>query len=513
VTRTTHENEHEQRSDAILSAENIKKTFGDVVANDGIDFDIHSGEIHSILGENGAGKTTFMKILFGMYDRDKGDIRYRDRMIEFDSPAEALSNGIGLVHQEFKLIPSFSVLDNVILGYPEESWYTLEKDKYRSEIADLSEQYGLGLEDRLSWQVSDLSEGEKQRVEILKILYRDVDVLLLDEPTSILTPNEVDRLFDVLLRLVNEDDLSIVFITHKLEETLEISDRITVFRDGRVVGTARPDDANQSDLARMMVGKEDITLVERREFASTEHRSRLVVDDLMVENNRGLTAIDDLSFELQSGEILGLVGVEGNGQHELVEALSGLRAINSGRITLEGTDITGISRRESRDQGVILIPDANGLVSDFTISDNSILDDHRDYHENWIRQEDQITSRGEQIVDEFSISPPDATLEARQLSGGNKQKIVAGRKLTSGSRKVIIAFNPTKGLDIDTKSFIHDRLVEERDDGTSVLLVTTDMEEAFAISDRLAALNEGRFEAMYEDVESTTKETVGISIT
>ena len=509
---STITHDQESRSEFVLEADNIQKRFGDVVANDCIDFDVRSGEVHSILGENGAGKTTFMKILFGVYEKDGGEIRYKGQPVDFPSPAEALAQGVGLVHQEFKLIPSFTVLDNVILGYPEESWYTREQDEFRDEIAEVSEEYGLGLEDRLDWQISELSEGEKQRVEILKILYRDVDLLLLDEPTSILTPNEVDKLFDVLVQLV-EEGLSVVFITHKLDETLEISDRITVFRDGRVTGTVSPDTATQSQLAQMMIGREDVQLVERRKAAETNQQTRLDVDGITVENNRGLTAVDDLSLSVNSGEILSVVGVEGNGQHELVETLAGLRPVRSGRITLEGTEITDVSRRASRDRGVILIPDANGLVQDFTIPDNCILDDHREYYENWIRQEEKIKRRGEQLVSEFNISPPDATLKAGQLSGGNKQKIVVGRKLTSGTRKVIIAFNPTKGLDIDTKSFIHDRLLEERSNGASVLLITTDMEEAFAISDRLAALSEGQFEAVYEDVESTTKETVGLAIT
>lgn len=500
-------------TETLLKTWNIRKEFGDVVANRDVDFELNTGEIHSILGENGAGKSTFMKLLYGVHQPDGGELVIHGEPCELESPADAIDHGVGLVYQEFKLIPTFTVVENAVLGLGEGRLLADDVEDHRARLADMSQQYGLGLGDRLDWRVSELSEGEKQRVELLKTLYRDVNILLLDEPTSILTPHEVDRLFDVLETLVETEQLGIVFITHKLEEALSVSDRITVLRDGAVAGNTRPATADQRTLAQMMVGKDDVTLVERRaRDATTTASILLAVNGLTARNERGQVAINDVSFTVAEGEVLGVVGVEGNGQRELVEAVSGLRTPEAGTLTLAGTDVTARSRRDLQSRGVRLIPDAHGVIEEFTIPDNCILDDHQQYFTRF-RDESKIEDRARELVSQFNIKIPSMEATASQLSGGNKQKVVLGRKLTNEPRRLTVAFNPTKGLDIDTKSFIHDRLMDERDDDRSVLLVTTNLEEAIAVSDRLAVINDGQFIEVYDDPTDPTREEIGLAMT
>lgn len=500
-------------TETLLKTENIRKEFGNVVANRDVDFELQQGEIHSILGENGAGKSTFMKLLYGVYEPDGGTLAIHGENCDLESPAAAIEHGVGLVYQEFKLIPTFTVLENAVLGLREGGSFADDVADHRDRLAEMSQRYGLGLENRLDWRVSELAEGEKQRVELLKTLYRDVDILLLDEPTSILTPHEVEQLFDVLETLVETEQLGIVFITHKLEEALAVSDRITVLRDGAVAGSTSPLEADQRTLARMMVGKDDVTLVERRTRRErSDEPTRLTVEGLTVRNERGQLALNDVSFRVAEGEIFGVVGVEGNGQRELVEAVSGMRVPDAGQLTLEGSDITTCSRRELQARGLRLIPDAHGVIEEFTIPDNCILDEHHQYFD-WFRDEAKIARRAEALVEQFNIKVPGQEATASQLSGGNKQKVVLGRKLTNEPRRLTVAFNPTKGLDIDTKSFIHDRLMDERDDDRSVLLVTTNLEEAIAVSDRLAVLNDGQFLEVYDDPTAPTREAIGLAMT
>ena len=500
-------------TEKLLEARNIRKEFGSVVANRDVDFDLKKGEVHSILGENGAGKSTFMKVLYGVYNSDGGEVLVRDNLYNPNSPAEALERGIGLVYQEFKLIEPFTVLDNVVLGLTDGDWLEDDVEEHRKAVADLSKRYGLRLEDRLDWRVSELSEGEKQRVELLKVLYRDIDILLLDEPTSILTPNEVDALFEVINTLVKTEDLGVVLITHKLEEALEVSDRITVLRDGEVVGHTAPNEASQEVLAQMMVGRDEVKLVERQtRKTSPSGSSVLSVQNLNVTNLRGQQAIDNISFSVDEGEIFGVVGVEGNGQNELGKTISGLLTPNSGTITLNGEDITNASRRKLQSRGVVLIPDSHGVISTFSIPDNCILDDYTDYYDRWVRNEEKIDQAARKIIDEYDVRIPSFDATAAQLSGGNKQKVVLGRKLSNDNRQVLIAVNPTKGLDIDTKTFIHDKLLEEKDNKRSVLLITTDLEEALAISDTLVAINEGQFVETF-DPETASREEIGLAMT
>ncbi|MFB6131645.1 MAG: ABC transporter ATP-binding protein [Salinigranum sp.] len=501
-------------SEPLLEARGLRKVFGDVVANDDVDFSLRPGEIHSILGENGAGKSTFMKTIYGVYRPDGGELLVDGEPITLESPADALARGIGLVYQEFKLISTFSVVDNIVLGLPDLGWHeSLDADRV-DRVRDLSERYGFGLADRLEWRVSELSEGEKQRVELLKILFRDVDILLLDEPTSILTPQEVDRLFAVLERLVEEEDLGIVFISHKLEEALEVSDRITVFRDGRVVGQTTPAEADQTTLARMMVGDDDVTLVDRRSRETDDGAETLfAAEHVTVRNPRGQIGLDDVSFTVSRGEILGVVGVEGNGQSELVRAVSGLDQPESGRLSIRGEDLAGCGRKASQRRGIVLIPNSHGVVESFELPENCILDDYERFFPRGIRDEEAITERARSVIEEFNVKTPGLTATASQLSGGNKQKIVLGRKLADESRELLVAFNPTKGLDIDTKSFIHDRMMDERNAGRSVLLVTTDLEEALAVSDRIAVLNEGEIVELIDDPEAVTRQEIGLAMT
>jgi len=497
----------------LLETRAVWKEFGDVVANRDIDFSLAEGEVHSILGENGAGKSTFMKVLYGVYQADRGDILVHGEKHDPDSPADALDQDIGLVYQEFKLIESFSVLENITLGLAEGSMFDGDSQTHRERITDLSRDLGLGLEDRLDWRVSELSEGEKQRTEILKILYRDVDVLLLDEPTSILTPQEVNKLFDVVTTLVEEEGLGVVLITHKLEEALEVSDRITVLRDGAVVGETTPQDIDEAGLAEMMVGRENITIVDEERVDHGGRETVLTVDGLTVRNERGQTAVDDVSMTVESGEIFGVVGVEGNGQQELVRTLAGLQTPDEGTISFDNEDIGGASRKALQQKGVLLIPDSHGVIESFEISDNCILDDYDSYYTNWIINEEEKMKAAQQVVDEYGVKVPSTSATAAQLSGGNKQKIVVGRKLANEQRRLIISVNPTKGLDIDTKRSIHDKLIRERNEGRTVLLVTTDLEEALSVSDRIAAINDGRIGRVFDDPEAVDKQEIGLAMT
>jgi simple sugar transport system ATP-binding protein len=499
-------------TEPILEARGIRKTFADVVANDDIDFDVRPGEIHSILGENGAGKTTFMNIVYGAYEYDTGEIRYDGELVSFDSPQDALKWGVGLVYQDFKLIPSFSVLENILIGIPDDAWYEDNLATHREQVSNLSEEYGLGLSERLDWQVSELSEGEKQRVEILKALYRDLDVLLLDEPTSILTPQEVQELFDVLERLVDQENLAIVFITHKLDEVMAVSDRITVFRQGESVATMRTDQTNREELARLIVGDDDTELIQRVERNDSNPEPFLEVEDLQVTNDRGQIAVD-LSLNVGRSEIVGLVGVEGNGQTELVEALAGLRPIDEGIISLGNTTLDRVSRGTAQGAGVVYLPAAHGIIDSFTLQDNSILDTYDDFYPNGFRDEGAITEHVTRIVDEFDVVTPSIDATAGQLSGGNKQKLLVGRKLAIENRELFIAFNPTKGLDIGTKQFIHQQLVDEREEGRAVLLVTADIDEALALADRLIVINDGQITGTFTDVPSTRRDEIGIAMT
>jgi simple sugar transport system ATP-binding protein len=499
-------------TEPILEARGIRKTFGEVLANDQIDFDVRPGEIHSILGENGAGKTTFMNVVYGAYEFDAGEIRFDGEPVSFDSPQDALERGVGLVYQEFKLIPSFSVLDNILIGIPDDAWYEDNVATHREQVRALSEEYGLGLAERLDWQVAELSEGEKQRVEILKALYRDLDVLLLDEPTSILTPQEVDDLFEVLEQLVEEEGLAIVFITHKLDEVMAVSDRITVFRQGESVATTRTDRTSRAELARLIVGDDDAELIERVERDDGDPEPFLEVRDLRVTNDRGQVAVD-LSLTVGRNEIVGLVGVEGNGQTELVEALTGLRPIDEGSVHFGDTPLGSASRGAAQRAGVIYLPAAHGIVDSFSLRDNSILDTYGGFYPSGYRDEGAITEHATRIIDEFEVVTPGIDAAAEQLSGGNKQKLLVGRKLAIDNRELFIAVNPTKGLDIGTKQFIHQRLVDERDAGRAVLLVTADIEEALALADRLVVVNDGRITGRFEDVRSARREEIGIAMT
>lgn len=499
-------------SHPLLEARSVRKEFGDVVANRDVDFELERGEVHSILGANGAGKSTFMKILYGIHRRTDGKVFVDGAPYNPNSPADALNQGIGLVFQEFKLIEPFSVLDNITLGL-DGATFDDNSARHREEIAELSETLGLGLADRLDWRVSELAEGEKQRVEILKILYRDVDILLLDEPTSILTPQEVDEFFGVLERLVEEEDLGIVLITHKLDEALAISDRITVLRDGEVVGETTPADVDSETLAEMMVGHDDVASVADHRVDHGETDAAMRVDGLTVRNARGQVAVDDVSLTVHDGEIFGIVGVEGNGQTELARAVSGLLTPDSGRVDFHGTDVVGASRKGLQDEGLLLIPDSHGVVEEFEIPENCILDDYEEYHDNFVIQGDRMRSTAQRVVEEYSVKIPGLDATASQLSGGNKQKLTIGRKLGDENRRMVVAVNPTKGIDVDTKRFIHDKLVQERNEGRSVLLVTTDLDEALSICDRLAVINDGRIVSVFDDPASVTKQEVGLAMT
>ncbi len=475
-----------------LELRGITKRFGSLAANDSIDLVVAPGEIHALLGENGAGKSTLMNVLYGLYQPDEGEILIDDKPTAFHGPGDAIAAGIGMVHQHFMLIPVFTVAENVMLG---REWTTgpfgvLSRSTARQKVRELSERYRLDVDpDAL---VGDLPVGVQQRVEILKALVHDVDVLILDEPTAVLTPQEIDELIRVMgeLRAVGK---SIVFITHKLREVKAVADRITVIRRGKVVGEASPADSEET-LASMMVGRE-VRLVVDKTPAQAGGVS-LRITGLTVKDDRGTVTVDDLSLDVHAGEIVGLAGVQGNGQEELVEAMLGARVPESGSITLNGTELVGLPPSRILADGLGYVPEDrqhDGLVGPFTVAENLVLDmyDRAPFGSGLALRIPQIRSNAEHRVTEFDIRTPSIDALAATLSGGNQQKVVLAREM-SRPLKVFVASQPTRGVDVGAQEFIHRRIIAERDNGTPVVIVSTELDEVLALSDRIAVLYRGR---------------------
>ena len=500
-----------------LEMRGIVKCFPGVVANDGIDFDARAGEIHALLGENGAGKTTLMRILYGIYRPDAGEIYLDGRKVRVRSPREALSLGIGMVHQHFRLVPTLTVEENVILGLRSGLNPFPRLGRVRERIGAIARDYGLEVDPQA--KVFELSVGEQQRVEILKALYRRVQILIMDEPTSVLTPQEVERLFSTLRSLV-EAGLTVIFITHKLDEVLRVSDRVTVLRRGRVVTTLPTAEADKPSLARMMVGRE-VVFRSRLERGPTGTRNRtrnrkgenlLEVRDLRALNDRGLLAIRDLSFDLSSGEILGVAGVAGNGQRELVEVLTGLRKATHGRVIIFGRDMTNRSPREIAASGVAHIPEERlrrGLVPGMSVAENLVLKDYcvPPFSRGPFGLLDRraIIAHAEGAIKEYQIMTPSYNTPAKLLSGGNIQRLILAREL-SGSPRLIIAAHPTYGLDVGATEQIRGLLLEQRDHGAGVLLISEDLEEILSLSDRILVLFAGRAMGLLKAGEAEPEE-------
>jgi ABC-type uncharacterized transport system ATPase subunit len=476
----------------ILELDGITKRFPGVLANDHIHLTLEQGEIHALLGENGAGKTTLMNILYGLYHPDEGRIIVRGKPVKIDTPSEAIRLGIGMVHQHFMLIPVFTVTENVMLG--EETLTRgifLDRAAVAARIRDISAQYGLQVDPDA--YVKDLSVGAQQRVEILKILYRRADILILDEPTAVLTPQEVEELFKVIRSLVARG-VSIIFISHKLKEVMAIADRITVLRDGRVVGTTRPAETSPAALARMMVGREVILTVDKPPARPGD--VVLDVNDLHVLDDRQQPRVSGVSFQVRAGEILGIAGVQGNGQTELVEALTGLRPIAQGRVTILGHDTTRATPRHILQHGVAHIPEdrqRDGLVLTFPVADNLVLNTY--YLPPFARgiqiDERTVFASATQRVQQFDIRTPSIHTLAANLSGGNQQKVIVAREFTRPIQ-LLIASQPTRGLDVGSIEYIHQRIVEMRAQGCAVLLVSPELDEILSLSDRIAVMYRGK---------------------
>jgi simple sugar transport system ATP-binding protein len=492
-----------------LEAQNITKRFPGVLANDRIDFELRQGEIHALLGENGAGKTTLMNIVYGLYHPDEGQVSVNGQPVRIRDSNDAIRLGIGMVHQHFMLIPVFTVAENIILGN-ETTRYSVALDRRTASdrIRELSHQYGL--EVNPDAYIHDLPVGIQQRVEIVKALYRRADILILDEPTAVLTPQEIADLFRIMRELASRG-VSIIFITHKLKEVLEIADRITVLRDGRVVGTVTPDETDEHKLAAMMVGREVILSVEKGPAHPTGEVLR--VTDLRVSDDRGVTVVTGASFFVRAGEVLGLAGVQGNGQTELVEALTGLRPAIGGAVKLLGKEVTHKSPRPIIEIGTAHIPEdrhKHGVVLPFPITDNLVLCTYYQAPFARLLRMDYaaIDENARQRIRDFDIRTPSEFIPVESLSGGNQQKVIVAREL-SRPIQLLIANQPTRGLDVGSIEYIHNRIVEMRDRGCAVLLVSAELDEILSLSDRIAVMYKGRILETLE-AKGATRERLGL---
>jgi general nucleoside transport system ATP-binding protein len=470
----------------------ITKAFPGVVANNKVDFTVRAGEIHALVGENGAGKTTLMNVLYGLVHMDEGEILIDGKPAHIGGPRDAIGKGIGMVHQHFMLIPVFTVGENVMLGRePVTGPGFYNRVKARDEIAELTRRYGLALDPDA--RMADLPVGLQQRAEIVKVLYRGANILILDEPTGVLTPQESKELFGVLRDLVKTGK-TIIFISHKLREVLEISDRITVMRRGNVVGHLVTKETNEQEIATQMVGRAVLLRVDKK--PAKPGPVTFKVEDLTASSDRGVPALKGVSFELRQGEILGIAGVEGNGQSELVEVLAGTRRATGGRVLLGDKDVTTFDARTERDAGIAFIPEDRrgaGLVLSYSVADNLILGRQRTPAFAWrelVLRLVAIRDWARRLVKEFDIRTPSIETAARNLSGGNQQKIIVAREMASRPR-VLLAAQPTRGVDIGAIEFIHRRIVAERDEGTAILLVSAELDEVRSLSDRIAVIYEG----------------------
>ena len=547
----------------VLEARGLTKRFPGVLATDHVDLTLMKGEVHALLGENGAGKTTLMNMLYGLYHPDEGEILVNGKPVKMDSPNEAIAEGIGMVHQHFMLIPVMSVTENIMLGLGETRGFNIQFPRVwriilrillvlvllafiyvlfvanlywvavilfvviavgalallpllrrmnrrgvSERVRELSESYNLVVNPDDT--IKDLPVGLQQRVEIIKALYRNADILILDEPTAVLTPQETEEFF-VTIRNLQEQGTSIIFISHKLKEALAIADRISVLRHGRTVGTVLPEDATEASLAEMMVGRAVILQVDKLEAKPGE--AVLRVNDLVVEDERGQTAVEGVSFEVLSGEIFGIAGVQGNGQRELVEGLTGLRHIVSGQVQINGQDSTRFLPRKITELGVAHIPEdreKHGLVMGYSIADNLVLNRYykSPYARGPILDHKKIEADGQMLVDKYDVRTPSVETLAGSLSGGNKQKVIVAREF-SQPVKLLIANQPTRGIDVGSIEYIHNQIIDQRDEGSAVLLVSAELDEILSLADRVAVMFEGRIVKILPIAEAT-RERLGL---
>ncbi len=500
----------------VLQARGITKQFPGVLANDHVDFDLREGEVHALLGENGAGKSTLMNILYGLYRPDAGEVLVNGKPLSMSSTKDAIYSGVGMVHQHFMLVPVFTVTENIMLGAEtdhrarrdEMPLTTLDRREVAARVRELSRQYGLDVDPETI--VGDLPVGLQQRVEIVKALYRNANILILDEPTAVLTPQEADDLFRIMRELTNRG-VSIIFITHKLREVLAISDRITVMRAGKVAGTADPKQVNEQQLASLMVGRDVILTVAKAPAQPKENV--LVVQNLQVRDQRGLPAVRGISFEVKQGEVLGIAGVQGNGQTEMAEALTGLRLADAGKFSLAGKDLTNKSPRQITATGLAHIPEdrqRHGLVLGYTIADNMALCDYyrQPFSRQGVIQPQVLDENARRLIQSYDVRTPSPFVAAGKLSGGNQQKVIVAREL-SRDVKLVIANQPTRGLDVGSIEYIHKQIIAMRDQGVAVLLVSAELDEILSLSDRIAVMFHGQIVATVQAKE-VTREQLGL---
>lgn len=492
----------------VLETRGLTKRFPGVLANDHIDLKLHKGEVLGLLGENGAGKSTLMNMIYGLYSPSEGDILVNGQVVQIDDPNDAIRLGIGMVHQHFQLVPVLTVTENIMLGNESTKGLFLDRRSARQRIMEISEQYGLQVNpDAL---VQDLSVGVQQRVEIIKALYRQANILILDEPSAVLTPQETEGLFEIMETLI-ERGVSIIFISHKLKEHLRICDRVQVLRLGKVVGEADPKNSTQQSLASLMVGREVLLQVDK---APAKPRDVILsVRGLTVNDDRDLPAVKNLSLDVHGGEIMGIAGVQGNGQTELIEAITSLRETISGKIFIDNTDITNFSPRKVTETGISHVPEdrhRDGMVASFPITDNIRLQSYyqKPFSRGIISNDDAINSAAEKLVEQYDVRTPSIHVNIGTLSGGNQQKVVVAREFSRPSHLLIVS-QPTRGLDVGSIEFIHKQVVRMRDEGTAVLLVSTELDEILSLSDRIAVMYAGEVLAII-DAKDANREKIGL---
>ena len=492
----------------VIEMREITKIFGEFVANDKINLELRKGEIHALLGENGAGKSTLMNMLAGLLEPTSGEIVVNGKSEKLDSPSKAASLGIGMVHQHFMLVEAFTVAENIILGSEVTNKGVLDLKKANADILELSERYGLAVDPTA--KVEDISVGAQQRVEILKTLYRGADILIFDEPTAVLTPAEILELMDIMKTLVKEGK-SIILITHKLDEIRAVADRVTVIRRGKSIQTVSIEGATNKDLAEMMVGRSVSFVTEKEEAQPKE--VVLQISDLVVNENRGVPAVKELSLDVHAGEIVGIAGIDGNGQSELIQAITGLRKVKSGSIKIKGQEVVGLSPRKITEMNVSHVPEdrhRDGLVLEMSISENIALQSYyiNPLSKNGVLNYQNITNYAKKLMEEFDVRAASEIVSAKSLSGGNQQKAIIAREIDRDPDLLIVS-QPTRGLDVGAIEYIHKRLIQERDNGKAVLVVSFELDEILNLSDRIAVIHDGKIQGIVKPSE-TNKQELGI---
>ena len=501
-------------SQKVVEMKKITKKFGNFVANDNIDLTVHKGEVHALLGENGAGKSTLMNILYGLYQQTSGEIYINEKLVNMDNPNVAIANGIGMVHQHFMLVQPFTVAQNIILGVePTKGLGSIDINKAIEDVKAISEKYGLYVDPNA--KIEDISVGMQQRVEILKALYRGAEILILDEPTAVLTPQEIQELIQIIRNLTKEGK-SVIIITHKLKEIKAAADYCTIIRRGKYIDTVKVSETTEDELAAMMVGREVNFKVDKKEAKPTSNV--LEIKDLVVKDSRKVSVVDGLSLEVKAGEILGIAGIDGNGQSELVEVLTGLRKAESGSIKVNSKELLN----NIFNNGIKNIPEdrhKRGLILDFTVAENTVLQNYKDprFSKNGILNKAAIEKYADEIIERFDVRPTNHSVKSRALSGGNQQKVIIGREVdnietarkATGEPQLLIATQPTRGLDVGAIEFVHQALVKQRDEGNAVLLVSLELDEVMNVSDRIAVIYEGKIVGIV-DAKNTDENTLGL---